>query len=51
MRESVGLAFNSIIRCGTLVACQGHGKTKGCSGGRMYDKHRERLQLMRKYVA
>ena len=25
MRESVGLAFNSIIRCGILVACQGHG--------------------------
>ena len=26
-------------------------KTNGCSGGRMYDKHRERLQLMWKYVA
>ena len=25
MRASVGLAFNSIIRCGTLVACQGRG--------------------------
>ena len=24
MRESVVLAFNSIIRCGTLVACQAH---------------------------
>ena len=23
MRASVGLAFNSIIRCGTLVFCQG----------------------------
>ena len=25
MREFVGLASNSIIRCGTLVSCQGHG--------------------------
>ena len=24
MRESVGLAFNSTIRCGTLVFCQEH---------------------------
>ena len=25
MRASVGLAFNIIIRCGTLVFCQEHG--------------------------
>ena len=26
-------------------------KTKGCNGGRLCDRHKERLQLMRKYVA
>jgi len=26
-------------------------KMKGCNEGRMYDKHKERLQLMWKYVA